>query len=77
MNFSLTKEQEFLKKLAAQFSENELEPIAEEVDDTHTFPLENFKKMALQELACQKNTAVLVVEVLKRRLLLKSLQRNV
>lgn len=46
MDFTLTKEQELLKKLAAQFSENELEPVAEEVDDTHTFPLENFKKMA-------------------------------
>ena len=28
MDFSLTKEQEMLKKLAAQFAEEELEPVA-------------------------------------------------
>lgn len=46
MDFSLTKEQELLRKVAAQFAENELEPKAAEIDETHTFPMENFKKMA-------------------------------
>lgn len=46
MDFSLTREQEMLKKLAQQFAENELEPVAEEVDREHYFPAENFKKMA-------------------------------
>ncbi len=46
MDFALTKEQEMLKKLAQQFAETELEPMAEEIDQTHTFPVENFKKMA-------------------------------
>lgn len=46
MDFSLTKEQEMLKKLSAQFAENELEPQAAEIDETHCFPVENFKKMA-------------------------------
>ncbi|MEG2246722.1 MAG: acryloyl-CoA reductase [Peptostreptococcaceae bacterium] len=46
MDFSLSKEQEMIKKLAQQFAENELEPVAAEVDLKHTFPLENFKKMA-------------------------------
>ena len=46
MDFSLTKEQELLKKLAKQFAEEELEPVAAEIDETHCFPVENFKKMA-------------------------------
>ena len=46
MDFSLTKEQEMLKKLAQQFAETELEPVAEEVDREHYFPADNFKKMA-------------------------------
>lgn len=46
MNFSFTKEQELLKKLSDQFAVNELEPIAAQVDENHTFPKESFKKMA-------------------------------
>lgn len=46
MDFTLSREQELLRKMAAQFSENELEPMAAEIDETHTFPIENFKKMA-------------------------------
>ena len=38
MDFSLTKEQEMLKQLAAQFAEEELEPMAEEIDEQHVFP---------------------------------------
>ncbi len=46
MDFSLTREQKMLKKLAAQFAEQELEPVAAQVDEEHTFPVENFAKMA-------------------------------
>ena len=46
MDLALTREQELLKKVAAQFAENELEPAAAEMDRTHTFGMENFKKMA-------------------------------
>ena len=46
MDFSLTREQELLKKVAAQFAETELEPMAAELDKTHVFPVDNFKKMA-------------------------------
>ena len=46
MDFSLTREQEMLKKVAAQFAETELEPIAAELDLEHVFPVDNFKKMA-------------------------------
>ncbi len=48
MDFSLTKEQEMLKQLAAQFAEEELEPMAEEIDEQHVFPVESFAKMAKQ-----------------------------
>lgn len=46
MDFSLTREQELLKKMACEFAENELGTVAAQVDEEHTFPVENFKKMA-------------------------------
>ncbi|WP_298034528.1 acryloyl-CoA reductase [uncultured Dysosmobacter sp.] len=46
MDFALTKEQELIRKLSAQFAETELEPLAAEIDDTHVFPMDSFKKMA-------------------------------
>jgi alkylation response protein AidB-like acyl-CoA dehydrogenase len=46
MDFSLTKEQEKIKKLATQFAQQDLEKIAADIDINHTFPAENFKKMA-------------------------------
>ena len=47
MDFMLSNEQRMLQKLAAQFAENELEPMAAELDETHCFPVENFQKMAV------------------------------
>ena len=44
MDFSLTKEQEMLKKLAAQFAEEELEPVAAEIDAEHKFPVETYSR---------------------------------
>lgn len=46
MNFSLSKEQEMIKKLAQQFADEQLDPVAAEIDKEHIFPAENFKKMA-------------------------------
>lgn len=46
MNFSLTKEQEMIRKLMREFSENEVKPIAAEIDETETFPRDTVKKMA-------------------------------
>lgn len=46
MDFSLTKEQEMIKKLAYKFATEDLETIASDVDIQHTFPRENFTKMA-------------------------------
>lgn len=45
MNFKLTREQEMVRKLVREFSENEVKPIAAEVDETGRFPMENVAKM--------------------------------
>lgn len=41
-----TKQHELVRKLAINFAETELEPIAAEVDETGEFPVEIIKKMA-------------------------------
>lgn len=45
MDFSLTPEQELLKKSAKEFAKKELEPLAATLDKEHRFPLENLKKL--------------------------------
>lgn len=44
MNFE--KEHELVRQLAREFAENEIKPIAEEVDETAEFPKEVYDKMA-------------------------------
>ena len=46
MNFQLTKEQEFVRKMVREFATNEVEPLAAEVDAEHRFPTETVEKMA-------------------------------
>ncbi|MCY6957326.1 acyl-CoA dehydrogenase [Clostridium brassicae] len=46
MNFQFTKEQELVKQMVSQFAENDVKPIAAEVDANHRFPMENVEKMA-------------------------------
>jgi butyryl-CoA dehydrogenase len=46
MNFQLTKEQEFVRKMVSEFAETEVEPIAAEIDAEHRFPEETVEKMA-------------------------------
>ncbi len=46
MDFHLTKEQQMLQKLFRDFAENEVKPIAQEVDEEERFPAETVKKMA-------------------------------
>lgn len=43
MNF--TKEHELVRHLAKSFAENEIKPIADEVEKTHEFPMDVYKKM--------------------------------
>lgn len=45
IGFSITQEQEELQKLAREFAEKELAPVAAEIDDTDVFPMELLKKM--------------------------------
>jgi butyryl-CoA dehydrogenase len=46
VNFSLTKEQEMVRKVIREFAENEVKPMAAEIDQTEEFPMENVRKMA-------------------------------
>ncbi|HPX70881.1 MAG TPA: acyl-CoA dehydrogenase family protein, partial [Bacillota bacterium] len=45
MNFQLTKEQEFIRKMVRDFALAEVEPIAAGIDKEHRFPVENVEKM--------------------------------
>ena len=45
MDFNLTKEQLLVKKMMADFTENEVKPIAAETDRTAEFPAENIEKL--------------------------------
>lgn len=46
MDFCLSKEQQSAQKLFREFAENEVKPIAREVDETEEFPIETVRKMA-------------------------------
>ncbi len=45
MDFKLTEEQQMLKDMVRNFAENEVKPIAAEIDRTHEFPKENVRKL--------------------------------
>lgn len=45
MNFELTKEQLMIRDTVRDFAENEVKPYARELDQTHSFRLETFRKM--------------------------------
>ncbi|MFA5524716.1 MAG: acyl-CoA dehydrogenase [Tissierellales bacterium] len=46
MDFSLTKEQEMIRKTMREFAEIEIKPIAADIDETERFPSESVEKMA-------------------------------
>ena len=46
MDFSLDKKHEMARSLFRDFAENEVKPLAQEVDETEQFPAETVKKMA-------------------------------
>ncbi|MBS4536705.1 acyl-CoA dehydrogenase [Clostridium sp. D2Q-14] len=50
MNFSLTKEQEMIRKVINDFAENEVKPIAAEIDETERFPKETVEKMVKADM---------------------------
>ncbi len=45
MEFALNKEQEMIRKTAREFAENEIGPIAAEIDETTEFPKDTVKKL--------------------------------
>ena len=46
MDFHLSKEQEMVRKMYREFAENEVKPLAKELDETERFPTETVQKMA-------------------------------
>ena len=46
MDFTLSKQHEMARQLFKDFSENEVKPLAQEVDEQHRFPRETVDKMA-------------------------------
>lgn len=46
MDFAMDKEHMLLRQLYNDFAEKEIEPVAQEVDETEEYPKENMKKMA-------------------------------
>ncbi|MEW4411712.1 acyl-CoA dehydrogenase family protein [Clostridium sp. AN503] len=45
MDFSLTREQEMVRRMASEFAEKFCEPEAAAIDESHEFPMETWKKM--------------------------------
>ena len=45
MDFQLSEEQRMIREMVRDFAENEIMPIASEIDQTGRFPSENFEKM--------------------------------
>ena len=45
MEFTLNREQELVRKMIAAFAENEVKPIAAEIDRTCEYPRENVEKL--------------------------------
>ena len=46
MDFQLTKEQEFIRKMVREFATEVVEPLAADIDQEHRFPEETVEKMA-------------------------------
>jgi len=46
MDFHLTREQELIRKMLREFAENEVKPLAQEIDGEERFPMETVEKMA-------------------------------
>ena len=46
MDFTLSKKHEMARQLFKDFAENEVKPLAQEIDEEHRFPRETVEKMA-------------------------------
>ena len=45
MDFTLSKEQQLVQQMVREFAENEVKPLAAEIDETERFPMETVEKM--------------------------------
>ena len=45
MDFNLSREHQLIRKMMAEFTENEVKPIAAETDKTSQYPRENIEKL--------------------------------
>ena len=45
MNFELSKEHQLLRQMYREFAENEVKPLAEEIDEEERFPMETVEKL--------------------------------
>ena len=59
MDFTLSKKHEMARQLFKEFAENEVKPLAQEVDEKK--PLQKCKNWVSWEFLCQKNMADRVV----------------
>ena len=50
MDFSLTKEQEMVRRVVREFAEKEVAPKAKEIDITEEFPWDTVRKMAQNDM---------------------------
>lgn len=50
MDFSLTKEQEMVRRVVREFAEKEVAPKAKEIDQTEEFPWDTVRKMAQNDM---------------------------
>ena len=46
MDFHLSKEQEMIRKMYREFAQNEVKPLAQEIDEEERFPSETIPKLA-------------------------------
>ena len=46
MDFELTKTEKLFRQMIREFADNEVKPLAAEVDEQERFPMETVKKMA-------------------------------
>ena len=46
MDFNLSKEQKLVQKMYQEFAQNEVKPLAQDVDENERFPIETVKKMS-------------------------------
>ena len=63
MDFCLDKKHEMARTLFKEFAENEVKPLAQEVDETEVFPSQTVEKMAKSGFMMQRNPRIITWEL--------------